>query len=786
MKWTAAALAGTLLVAACVLWLTLRASLPRLDGNIVRHELSAPATITRDGIGVATISGGNRLDVAFVTGYAHAQDRYFQMDLLRRAGAGELSELLGARTLPADRSRRLHRFRARAHAIFDALTPADQALLRNYAAGANAGLADLQVRPFEYLLLGVAPRPWEPVDTLLVVWAMYFDLQENQAPRAVARRWIEEHCTASQTAFLLPPASHLDAPLDEPAISMERAPLPPEAPRCLGADAPARNQQAGEFALEVGSNNWAVAGTRSSTGSAIVANDMHLQLRLPNIWYRAALQYPDANGAQRRIAGVTLPGAPLVVVGSNGKVAWGFTNSENRYREMVELQQDPADPLKVSTPAGWERAQPFQERILVHGADPEILNIRETTLGPIREIDHRIFADHWVAHGDHAVNIELMDLEGADDVQAAMRVANRAGIPAQNFMVGDSAGRIAWTIAGPLPVQNPDAAAPSAPQGARLQFADVMLDPDRYPRIAEPEGGQLWTANSRQLAGPAYALLGDGGLSLGIRTLQVRNRLTALPPHASERDVLEIGLDDRAPLVAEWRDRALRVLDDAATSNRPERVEFRRILQDDWTGNASADSAAYTLARTFFRSAYEEIFGAFDQRLRDIYPGANFDIASRRWPVTLARMLDEAPPGWFPGGRSARDVELAAVDRAIANLTQGGAALQAARWGGRNSSNIAHPFAALSPVLEHFLAAPHQPQSGDLYGPHVTGSSFGQSERMAVAPGHEDRGFLCMPGGQSGHPLSPYFLAGHDAWMSGACSSFLPGPPQHTLSFVNN
>ena len=784
MKWSAAALAGALLLAACVLWLALRASLPTLDGAVVRHELSGPVTISRDDLGVATISGRNRLDVAFATGYAHAQDRLFQMDLLRRAGAGELSELLGTRTLPVDRSRRLHRFRARAHATFDALPSSEQELLRRYAAGVNAGYADLQVRPFEYLLLGVAPRPWEPEDSLLVVWAMYFDLQENQAPRAVARRWIKEHCTAAQAAFLLPLATRIDAPLDAPAIDANRAPLPADPPLCLGSDSPDRVNAAGEFALEVGSNNWAVAGTRSNSGSAIVANDMHLQLRIPNIWYRAEVQYPDANGVQRRVAGVTLPGAPLVVVGSNGNVAWGFTNSENRYRELIELQQDPADPLKVSTPAGWEQAREFHERIEVHGADPETLTIRETTLGPIKEIDHRVFADHWVAHGEHAVNIELMGLELAEDVQAAMRVANRVGIPAQNFMVGDKAGHIAWTIAGPLPVQNTDDMSPDALRSTGTQFADKMLDPERYPRIVDPEGGQLWTANSRQLAGAAHALLGDGGLSLGSRTMQVRKRLEALPAHASERDVLEIGLDDRALLVAEWRDRALQVLDDAATRNRPDRAEFKRILLEQWAGTATAESSAYTLARTFFLSVYDEIFGPFDRRLKEIYPGANFDIASRRWPVTVARMLDEAPPGWFPTGRSAREVELAAVDRAIVTLTQGGAALSAARWGDRNRSNIAHPFASISPLLDHFLAAPHEPQSGDLYGPHVTGTGVGQSERMAVAPGHEEQGFLCMPGGQSGHPLSPYFLAGHDAWMSGACSGFLPGPTRHTLSFT--
>ena len=778
-----AALIALLILAACALWLTLRGSLPKLDGQIVAGALSGPVTLARDELGIPAITGQNRLDVAFVTGFAHAQDRFFQMDLLRRAGAGELAALFGPQVLPIDRERRLHRFRARAQSLLGAVPPEDRALLEHYTAGVNEGLAQLAVRPFEYLLLGLTPKPWQLEDSLLVVWAMYFDLQAYQEPREVARRWFREHCTAEQYAFFFPTSTRYDAPLDASSIGVKSEPLPASAPSWLGKHVEDRLEPT-SFLQWDGSSNWAIDGARSALGSAIVANDMHLPLRLPHIWYRSELDFADANGTPRRVAGVTLPGAPVVVVGSNGSVAWGFTNSFGRYLEHVELQGDPSDQLRFQTPGGWERAKEHRERIDVRGGPPEDLTVRETTLGPVKEINHRLFADHWVAHAPSAVNLELVRMEAAQSVEAAMRIANRAGIPAQNFVVGDRAGHIGWSIAGPLPKQNNAVVPPVESRAERTKFSDEMLAPERYPRILDPAGGQIWTANNRQLAGPGYTLVGDGGPLLAARARQIRDRLTTLQPRAQVRDVFEIGLDDRALFMADWRDRALRVLDAQATKGHIERAEFRRILADEWTGRASADSVAYTLVRDFLRSIYDELFTDVDRGLRQTYPEASFAAASPQWPATAARLLDEAPDGWFPEGRSMRDVQLAAVDRTIAALSKDGKALSAAKWGQRNRTDIAHPFAHLMPLLKPFLSAPQQPQDGDLYMPHVTAPGYGQSERMAVAPGHEEQGYLCMPGGESGHPLSPYFLAGHEAWMSGRCSSFLPGAPRHSLFFA--
>ncbi|MET0320570.1 MAG: penicillin acylase family protein, partial [Duganella sp.] len=452
----AAALALTLALTLAGAWLYLRASLATLDGTLRTPGLETTVSVARDEHGVPSISGGSRLDVAYATGFVHAQERYFQMDLLRRVSAGELSELFGERAVPADRAHRFHRLRARADLAVQALPAADRRLMERYAAGVNAGLGGLRARPFEYALTGAAPRAWTPADSLLVIWAMYFDLQGNQLPRELSRGWLRDHATAAQRAFLAPEFTAWDAPLDADAIDAPEAPIPATAPAWWGqardaGSAPPARLAAAEFLNTVGSNNWAVAGRRSDTGAAIVADDMHLGLQLPAIWYRAALQFPDGHGGQRRVVGVTLPGAPVVVVGSNGHVAWGFTNSYGDYLDLIALDTDPAHAGQVRTHAGWETPVQHRETILVKGAPAQVLVVRETSLGPIREAPGRSYAVRWAAHLPGAVNVRAHELEWVDTVDQALALAPTLGIPAQNMVAGDAAGHIGWTVAGPLP-----------------------------------------------------------------------------------------------------------------------------------------------------------------------------------------------------------------------------------------------------------------------------------------------------------------------------------------------
>jgi penicillin amidase len=792
--WVLALLAALLVLAALGVWLTLRASLPALDGTRRSALLAAPVTVARDANGVPLISGASRLDVAYATGFVHGQERFFQMDLMRRSAAGELAELFGPRAVPLDRTHRLHRFRARAEQALARLTPAERSFVDRYVAGVNDGLEALAARPFEYVLNGVEPRPWTAADALLVVYAMYFDLQGGQEPRDIARGWLAGHLDAAQLAFLLPEASTwdvpLDAPLDAPAMALAAVPVPPKAPAWWGGKAalPTRQLAGIAFTDAVGSNNYAVAGTRTASGAAIVSDDMHLGLQLPNTWYRLALRFPDEHGRPRRIAGVSLPGAPpLVIVGSNGHVAWAFTNSYADTLHLVRLGADAAHPGQVRTPAGWETPVAHAETIAVKGQAGAAFTVLETSLGPIRMVGGQAYAVHWIAHAPGAVNLEQMKLETATTLDEALGSAAANGIPAQNIVVGDAHGNIGWTVAGALPQRTQGGAAAAFPlafDGA-VPTWNGMLAPSQHPRVVNPPAGQLVTANSRQLAGPAAQVLGDGGFDLGARARQLRDDVARLGAKTDVPAVFRAALDDRALFIAPWRARALAALDAAAIANDPQRAAFRHLLETSWDGHAGTGSVGYRLARQFMWSLHEIVFAGADVELARLDPKASVAAATSRWPAVLARLVDEQPAAWLPPGYpSWQGLQLAAIDRTIAAITRDGTALPEATWGRRNTAAIVHPIVMALPGLRTWLGAPPDALPGDANMPRVAGPKFGQSERLTVSPGREEEGLFDMPGGQSGHPLSPYFLKGHEDWVQGTALPLLPGAAVHTLTFT--
>ena len=788
-------------------WVTLRASLPQLDGKHSVSTLSAPVTIERDALGVPTLHGSTRADVAYATGFVHAQDRFFQMDLLRRVAAGEMSALLGPSALDLDRRNRLHRFRERAQSVLNAL-PADQRLLvERYTAGVNDGLASLASRPFEYWVLRTRPVAWHPEDTLLVIYAMYLDLQSHEVSRILSRAALRERIPADLLAFLLPTASHWDAPFDlakPPALDL---PTPPATrPAWLSASKSASMGEPGTELADssvmpdnsmIGSNGWAVDAAHSAQGGALLASDMHLGLSLPNVWYRLSLTWPGADGQPRRITGVTLPGGPIVIAGSNSQVAWGFTNSYGRFVDLIELQRDPADTLLYRVPGGgWQRATVHHERIDVKGSAPVDLPVAQTQWGPEIVVGSHVYALHWVAHDPQAVNVNLQRLEDSTSVEDALHVAQASGIPALNFMVADSHGKIGWTLAGPLPHWSTAVATSRNPlddlpfDSATYQGWQGYLTPDAYPSRINPPLGRLWTANNPPLPASEAALLGDAGADLGARASQVRDDLLALP-RANERDMLAIQTDDRALWIETWRRLALSALDPDALRDHPQRAEFRRFVLA-WNGRADADAVGYRLVRAFYLSLYDGWFGKLDTDLAtsfgkgSVNPPLGFRSASSRYEAVMEALA--VHHAWVPGGvANWRAFMLDRVDHAIRQLPPG-VKIEDARWGDRNRAAIEHPFARLVPPwlpwVRAWLGAPHDPLPGDFNMPRVQEPSFGASERMVVSPGREQDGFFEMPGGQSGHPLSPYFLAGHEAWVHGAETPFLPGTTVHQLELI--
>ncbi len=793
------------------LWLrhTLRASLPALDGEIAVAGLRAPVTIERDGLGIPTIRAADRNDLAFATGFVHAQDRFFQMDLLRRVAAGELAALVGPAAVPADENVRLHRFRTRARRMIESAAPRHLELIHAYTDGVNAGLGSLGGKPVEYVLLRQEPGPWRLEDGTLVLLAMFLDLQDERARADADRGLMRDVLGESLYAFLMPRGTDWDAPLmgepygDPPIPGPEVVDL-----RTMdGWSALRDTEQAARAApalretpLAAGSNNWAVDASRSAHGGALVAGDMHLGLDVPNVWYRASLVWPGDDGQQHRLTGVTLPGGPVLVAGSNGHVAWAFTNSYGDWSDLVLIEPDPDDPDRYLTPDGPRDFERVTETIEVAGGAPATLEIVETIWGPLVDRDHlgRQRALRWLAHDTAAVNFGQLGIETLRTVDEALAQANRTGIPAQNFVAVDREGRIGWTLMGIVPQRRGfDGRLPVSWADGSNGW-DGWLEPAEYPRILDPPEGRLWTANARVADGDALLKIGDGNYPLGARARQIRDGLRALGK-ADERDLLSIQLDDRALFLERWRDLLLELLSDEALRDRPERAELRRLVVETWTGRASTDSVGFRLVRGYRLFVSELLFEALLAPCRKIEP--EFSYPGRQSEGPLWRLVSERPAHLLhPRFASWEAWLLHAVDytldyyletgpAAVAALGEDGgrlplSTLSEATWGARNTTRITHPLSRAVPQLGRWLDAPALPLPGDSNMPRVQGPTFGASQRMVVSPGREQDGLFHMPGGQSGHPLSPHYLDQHDAWANGLPTPFLPGPTVHTLTLT--
>jgi penicillin amidase len=764
------------------LWVEFKASLPLLDGTHDLKGLQSRVTVERDGLGVPTVYAGSRLDAARATGFLHAQDRFFQMDLSRRAGAGELAELLGSALLDTDRELRLHRCRIAAVRLMTQAPAPHLELSRAYCEGVNAGLAALGAKPPEYFLLRSSPQPWRPEDTLLVAYAMFFMLQDERAARESALATLHEVLPPSAFAFFAPLGSDWDAALDGSVLPKHPVPPPaefsyPKTPAASSAVPPTSSDN-----LQPGSNNWAVDGRISRTGAALVANDMHLGLRLPNTWYRMRIVWREqgAGAPESEVAGVTLPGAPAVVVGSNTHIAWTFTNSMLDMSDLVELETAPDDPRRYRTPDGWRRTEETREIIRVRGAREEPLIIESSVWGPIvagpKGTPRRALS--WAPHLPEAVNLNLIELEGVRDAESALRLAPFCGVPAQNFVVGDRSGQIGWSIIGWLPKRRGfDGRLPTSwADGARGW--DGRLEPERYPRVLSPAGGRVWTANNRVSGAAEYIAAGPWEADLGARARQIRDRLLALES-ASPQDMLDIQLDDRALFLERWRNLLLTVLARRDLSERSDLQEVRELLER-WGGRAAIQSAGYSLVRGFRRTTIDLALEPLVELCRKRDP--EFDYRVVHVEQTVWTLLQERPAHLLnPRFRDFDALLLTAAEEVLKDLQREELKPAEATWGRRNLVEIRHPLSRGIPWLGRWFDLSAQQLPGDSNMPRAQGAGWGASERLVVSPGHESEGLFHMPGGQSGHFLSPYYRAGHDAWAEGRPTPFLPGVAKHRL-----
>jgi penicillin amidase len=508
---------------------------------------------------------------------------------------------------------------------------------------------------------------------------------------------------------------------------------------------------------------------------------MHLDHGVPNIWYRASFEY-----AGRKITGVTLPGTPALVAGSNGHVAWGFTASYADVNDVVLVEPNSIAPNLYKAPGhdDFLRIEQRHETIRVKGDDPVEVDYPWTIWGPvIGSGDHgQLLALRWVAHDPEATDLHLLEMEGAQTVADGIAIAHRAGMPAQNMVLADRAGEVAWTIAGRLPKRiGYDGRLPVTWAFGDRKW-DGYLAPDDVPVVRGSDSkipGRIWSANNRHVGGEALVKVGDGALRRAARAAQIRDDLASLD-RATPKDLLAVQLDDRALFLARWHRLLMDTLTPAVVAQKKTRGALRSAAEK-WEGHASVDAVSYRLVREFRTAVYARVFPPIFQSCVDAFP--RFDSRELQLEPAMWAMMQEKPLHLLSSEfTSWEDLLAAAADDVVKTLDHTGVSLTQATWGTRNRARIRHPFSYSFPWLAQWLDMPADPLPGDADMPRVQSPSHGASERFVVSPGREEEGIFHMPGGQSAHPMSPYFRAGHSAWVHGEPTPFLPGKTEHTLT----
>ena len=761
-------------------YLLARSSLPQLDGAISVAGLSAPVKVMRDGHGVPTIDAASLEDLFFAQGYVTAQDRLWQMDIIRRFAAGEISEILGSDFLKHDREQRVLGLRVVArHAVESSLSTRDRRYFEAYASGVNAFInAHRDHLPLEFRILHYAPRAWTVEDSVLMGARMVQDLNHYSYARALEREKILAKLGPELTADLYVNSSWRDRPPSGQPLRMDQ----PHDSDKDGHDgrislADLKNKlPVGRFStlspigfdptLVAGSNNWAVSGAHTVTGKPLLSNDMHLTHQMPNLWYEAHL-----HSGQFDVVGVTLPGTPFVIVGHNQRIAWGFTNVGPTVEDVyIEHFNDSGQYL---TPDGWRNPEHRQEVIHVKGKPDVTVEVVVTRHGPaISELvpgETRKLALRWTLYD--SIYDPFFEVDSATNWEEFVRALAPWDSPAQNAVYADVDGHIGYHATGHIPIRVAgDGSLPVDGSDNGHEWTGYVPF-DKLPSVYDPPSGILATANGRITPqGYPYSLSTEWGSPWRTeriyRTLNSGRKFTAA-------DMLALQTDVYSAFDRFCAERFVYALDH--TSNLSSRARQARELMRDWDGRLTLNSAAATVENQarheLVRLLLESKLGADSDRRK--HDGSEEEAPSRkdyRWFMTsvwLENVLLKQPKRWLPNNAESYDALLVAAVETAINDPAAPADLSDWRWGTISLVAIEHPVLSRLPFMGRWTGPGLRQQSGDGYTLKQVGRKFGPSERLTVDLADLDQSTLNLVTGQGGNFLSPYYMDQWSAWYEG-------------------
>ena len=768
------ALAGLILLAGAVgyAYYVARSALPQLDGQLLVRGLVAPVTVTRDSHGVPTIEASTLEDLFFAQGYVTAQDRLWQMDVMRRFGSGELSEILGEALLKVDREQRILGLREAARKSLQTADPRDRSFFEAYARGVNAFIdAPRRQLPIEFRILGYAPKSWQAEDSLVIANEMVKDLNyhyffdalarekilarlgpELTADLYVNRSWHDRPPTVMREDLNQPDANAGDSEDDEDSpddsVTQERIPSAEALPEGLPVN---------------GSNDWVVSGAHTVTGKPLLSNDMHLGHQMPNLWYEAHLHAGTLD-----VAGVTLPGMPFVIVGHNQRIAWGFTNVgptvTDVYIENFNLQG------AYQTPSGWVQPEHRVEVIHIKGRPDVGVDVKTTRHGPIiTELvpgETRPLALRWTLYD--SLHIPFFDVNTAQNWQQFRRAFSQLDAPGQNVVYADVDGNIGYQATGRIPIRAagdgslPVSGADNAhewtsyipfeklpsiynPPSGIIGTANGRITPDNYPNSISMEWEAPWrTARIYHVleSGRQFSSADMLALQTDIHSeadLFAAERLVYAVDHANKPSAR---VRQAADIMRSW-DGRMQALAAAPTIAESSMVELRRLLLEPKLGSAPADPANQDAILNWKTYSWEQ---------------------RSMW---LENILLHRPKRWLPEAFPNYDELLASAVEAAVNGPTVPKDLASWRWGEFNAVDIEHPVLGKIPLVRRWAAPGVQEQSGSLYTVKAVTRHHGPSERFTANLADLDQSTLNIVTGQSGNFLSPYYMDQWKAWYGG-------------------
>ncbi len=749
-------------------------ALPPLDGTISVAGLSAPVSVTRDKHGVPAIEAANLRDLFFAQGYVTAQDRLFQMDLMRRAAAGNLSEVIGDVALKHDRQQRILGIRATAEKEIRALSPEDRQHFDAYAGGVNAFINTHQHKlPLEFRLLRYSPAPWTAEDSIMTAYQMVETLSTSPQA-ALTREKILAKLGPELTADLYVNTSWRDRPPTEPAPAMDQTPADekessPAAVTSLSssqAKFPSANWNQSPLlpplfrnqVLPIGSNDWVVSGAHTVSGKPLLSNDMHLGHQMPNLWYEVHLRSGDFD-----VAGVSLPGHPFVIVGHNRRVAWGFTNIGPTVEDVyVETFNDARQYL---TPDGWKEPETRHEVIHVKGKPDLALDVQLTRHGPVvTELapgESRPIALRWTLYD--SVGDPFFRVNSAQNWQEFRQAFSGFDAPGQNVVYADIDGNIGYQATGKVPIRAVgDGSLPVNGSDNAHEWTG-FIPFDKMPSILNPPSGLIATANGR-ISPDKYPFSISAEWEAPWRTDRIY-RVLQSGKKFSASDMLSLQTDNYSELDRFVADRIVYAVDHARNPS-PLAHQAADILRE-WNGQMDENAVAPTIAtrtrRELKRLLLEPRLGAASDT-----PG-QLSWESYQWmmeTVWIENVLSHQPSRWLPA-QSANYDELVttALERALIKAPK---RIDSWKWGAQNTVTIQNRVLSKLPLVGGWTGPGENPQSGNGYTVKAVGSNYGPSERLTVDLSNLDASTLNVVTGQSGNFLSPYYMDQWNAWYKGA------------------